>query len=300
MKSLLLMPMLALSLFASTSQTSAQINCVSGATISANSFCIFLTWNGNGPSSFSGVSVVYNGSTYTFVSGAGTSASPASFKSGGGGGSCNSNQTSLTSLAGQSIQFVTGSGSNTCLVAPTPLPITLSSFTASASGSSVQINWTTETEKNVNFFSIQRSTDGTNWKEIGKDKPAAVSSDLTQHYSYTDNASEISGQVYYRLVTVDYSGEMSFSDVRTLKLTAGNATTGTKVYPTVTNGKINISGAATDATILLTDLMGSKVSVVPVSNGSTSQMDIQQLPAGMYILNILSKQGNESFKIVKQ
>lgn len=305
MKQSLLMSILALSLCATAPQANAQtINCVSGASISSNNFCILLQWNGNAPSTTTlqstTLSYAVNGTNKTFAyqSGIGTGADPAIFKTTqGGSGSCNANATTLNSLAGQSIQFLLNGVTTNCFVV-SPLPIVLSSFNARLAGTSaVQVSWTTEMEKNVNYFSVQRSIDGSNWKEIAKSKPAAVASDLTQNYSYTDNlSSELSGQVYYRLVTVDYNESMSFSDVSIVKISGGSQAT-TKVYPTVTNGKINISTAAADATIVLTDLMGAKLQVAALNNG---QIDIQQLPAGMYLLNILSKQGNESFKIVKQ
>lgn len=306
MKRSLLMPLLAMILCVSMTQANAQtIPCVDGASISNNKFCIFLKWNSNAPSAstLASTTLIYSAggtnkdSVFVYDHGVGTTADPATFKiAQGGSGSCNATSTTITSLSGQILKFLLNNVGTTCFVAA-PLPITLSSFTANANGSSVSINWTTEMEKDVNYFSVQRSTDGTNWKEVAKNKPAAVSSNLTQHYSYTDNVSEISGQVYYRLVTVDYNDAMSFSNVTIVRIAGNGAATPSKVYPTVTNGKINISTAATDAVITLSDLMGAKVAVAPVSNG---QMDIQTLPAGMYILNIFSKQGNESFKIVKQ
>src|ERR1035437_620337 len=68
-----------------------------------------------------------------------------------------------------------------------PLPVELSSFTANNTGRTIQLNWTTKTEKNSDRFEIQRSSVGNlNWAVVGNVK-AAILSNSTKSYSYSDN-----------------------------------------------------------------------------------------------------------------
>lgn len=317
MKKLLLLPVMAMTFGVLSTEVNAQtFPCPSEAAKTANNFCIFLRWNGVAPSQtvLQNATVIYTGgdinnkdTIFTYLRGSGTGLnidSAAVFKNTtqGGSGACNASPSSinLTSLAGQVIKFVYNGVTTTCFVA-SPLPIVLSSFdTRLAGASTAQINWTTEVERDVNYFSVQRSTNGKDWKEVGRYKPAAAESNTTKYYQHTDNLpSDITGQVYYRLVTIDYSGSVSFSDVKTLKV-QGVKQSGSVVYPTVTDGKINIRTATSGVTIILTDLMGAKLPVASVTNGNYSEMDIRELPAGMYLLSIYSQAGHESFKITKQ
>jgi len=316
MKKSALLPLLAMIFGMVAFQTSAQtFPCPSEAAKTANNFCIFLKWNGVAPpvSVLQNATVIYTGNdinnkdtVFTYLRGNGVGLSidsAAVFKNTtqGGSGACNANPSSinLTSLAGQVIKFVYNGVTTTCFIA-SPLPIVLSSFDARLTGaSSVQINWTTEVERDVNYFSVQRSTNGKDWKEISRSKPGTAESNTTKYYQHTDQLpADITEQVSYRLVTIDYSGATSFSETNTVKLQHSQG--GSKVYPTITDGRINIRITSAAATMVLTDLMGARMPVTAVSNGMMSEMNIQALPVGMYLLNIYTQDVHESFKIMKQ
>jgi len=72
-----------------------------------------------------------------------------------------------------------------------------------------------------------------------------------------------------------------------------------KVYPNPTFGKVNIE---TDEQIQASvfDLTGNSLRFTSMSSGK-NEMDITQLPAGMYILVLQNKEGNKtsSFKLQK-
>jgi hypothetical protein len=85
-----------------------------------------------------------------------------------------------------------------------PLPIELISFTSSCENGSIQLNWTTATEINNQRFTIYRSTDLQEWKEIIT-IPGAGNSNQTLNYLATD-ARPLDGLAYYKLVQVDFDG----------------------------------------------------------------------------------------------
>ena len=89
-------------------------------------------------------------------------------------------------------------------VSSSPLPVTLTSFSAQAVNHSVVLRWTTATETNNDYFTIERSTNGTEFSEVGRTKGAGTST-IIQNYSYTDIA-PITGVSYYRLKQTDING----------------------------------------------------------------------------------------------
>ncbi len=62
-----------------------------------------------------------------------------------------------------------------------PLPIELLSFNASLQGDVVELTWTTATEINNDFFTIERSQDGNTWEEVGVVSGAGNSTSV-RHY----------------------------------------------------------------------------------------------------------------------
>ncbi len=93
----------------------------------------------------------------------------------------------------------------------TILPIELLSFSATCNGKSSLIEWTTATEKNNDFFVLERSTDAINFKEIARVAGAGNTIE-PNNYAYTDYGAR-SGDNYYRLVQVDYDGTSTASEI---------------------------------------------------------------------------------------
>lgn len=87
-----------------------------------------------------------------------------------------------------------------------PLPIALSSFAAkSTDDDKVQINWTTASEKDNDYFTIERSQDGRTYSELTTVKGAGNSTVLRAYSCYDNKPFE--GKSYYRLKQTDYNGD---------------------------------------------------------------------------------------------
>lgn len=85
-----------------------------------------------------------------------------------------------------------------------PLPVELVKFTASCAGDKIAMNWSTASESQNDHFTVERSSDGTNWSRVGTVKAAGTSN---QPKSYIFSDTEIQkGISYYRLSQVDLSG----------------------------------------------------------------------------------------------
>lgn len=91
------------------------------------------------------------------------------------------------------------------------LPIELIDFEVFASESNVEFNWSTASEINNDYFTIEESYDGVNWVEVSKINGAGNSSSIKEYsYNYDKSIDDI---IYYRLKQTDYNGTTSYSKI---------------------------------------------------------------------------------------
>lgn len=101
----------------------------------------------------------------------------------------------------------------TCDLFNNPLPVKLTAFEAYiVEDSKVQLDWTTVSEINNDYFEIQKSDDGLNWLEVKK-VYANGNSVETKKYSELDE-NPYYGISYYRLKQVDFNGVYDYSTER--------------------------------------------------------------------------------------
>jgi hypothetical protein len=84
------------------------------------------------------------------------------------------------------------------------LPVDMLYSNAETVNGNVVITWTTASEINNDFFTIERSNDLINWNAIGTVSGAGNSKTETE-YEYTDFTT-LSGTTYYRIVQTDFDG----------------------------------------------------------------------------------------------
>lgn len=180
-----------------------------------------------------------------------------------------------------------------------PLPITLVNFDAKQNGNAVEVSWTTLSELNNNRFEIERSTDGENFTLIGVVNGANTSNNRI-NYSFTDNNPEF-GYQYYRLRQVDFDGQSTYAGKTIcVKFVAQNDEPHLTIEPNPTNGKftIEVNQSLADGNYAIFAQTGQVVKLGSVV-GSTSVIDISNLPRGLYILQYTSSNVVMNQKIVK-
>lgn len=84
------------------------------------------------------------------------------------------------------------------------LPIDLLSFDSEVKNDRVNLLWSTASEVNNDYFNIERSDNGKDWRTISETDGAGNSSQM-MNYQIFDN-SPISGKAYYRLKQTDFDG----------------------------------------------------------------------------------------------
>jgi len=96
-----------------------------------------------------------------------------------------------------------------------PLPIELLSFDANSRENDIILNWETASEINNEYFTISRSSDGINWKELAQVK-GSINSRNIQSYEFIDNEPN-NGINYYKLKQTDIDGKFEEFDMIYLK-----------------------------------------------------------------------------------
>lgn len=86
-----------------------------------------------------------------------------------------------------------------------PLPVELIYFEASCYNNVIQLDWETASEHNNDYFLLQRSVDGIEYRTVGQISGNGNSVSNKQ-YAYIDMDIPMQA-VYYRLIQVDYNGE---------------------------------------------------------------------------------------------
>jgi hypothetical protein len=90
-----------------------------------------------------------------------------------------------------------------------PLPVEIIDFKASKNEGNVLIEWTSVSEKNNKFFTVEKSTDGTNYETIATVKGAGNSYSAI-NYKVTDNHITV-GLSYYRLKQTDTDDKSTYT-----------------------------------------------------------------------------------------
>ena len=173
-----------------------------------------------------------------------------------------------------------------------PLPVELTSFTGTVSARSLAtLKWTTASERNTNYFSLERSSDGVTFTEVGH-VPAATTSNQVRAYDYTD-PQQLRATTYYRLRQVDLDSTTAYSSVVTLA-PAAPANRSVDVYPNPSAGRtvqVMLQGFSGEAlTLHLVDALGRPVfsqTLAPADARYLAPLVLpQSLSAGTYLLTL--------------
>src|SRR5690606_13994881 len=91
-----------------------------------------------------------------------------------------------------------------------PLPIELISFTGKTVENTIELAWSTASERNNEYFTIERTDDGIECEVIGTIDGTGNSSTV-KGYSFTDTNPKL-GTQYYRLSQTDFNGDTECFD----------------------------------------------------------------------------------------
>lgn len=177
------------------------------------------------------------------------------------------------------------------------LPIELRDFAATKSGHEVYLHWTTETETNNDFFTVERSRDGRIWEGVAQVTGAGNSNTAT-HYHWTDQDPH-NGTSYYRLKQTDFDGSRSYSQTESVTFMSGATYS---VYPTPVSEKLYVQYGETIEELWLMDQFGRNALYLPHPINVNGQvvLDLGEITNGLYFLHVKQPSATQVSKVIVQ
>jgi Zn-dependent metalloprotease len=185
------------------------------------------------------------------------------------------------------------------------LPVVWEMFTVKEEKQAALLEWTVSEESNNAGFRVERSSDAnTDFVTVGW-VAGAGNSDALKSYQYEDKTVVPGRSYYYRLRQVDVDGEESLSALRTFRMES-NAVTLFELYPNPIKEKAQVRWLAPDADrveVALYRLDGQlaipTATYEQVVSGQRLILNLEKLPAGVYLLVAKTVQGEERKLVVK-
>jgi hypothetical protein len=182
-------------------------------------------------------------------------------------------------------------------LACTTLPIELLSFTGSYKTDYNLIEWITASEKDNDYFTVERSSDAVNWEVLGMIDGAGNSAQ-TRFYNYRDYTFAGNAVNYYRLKQTDTNGDFEYSPIISIETSEASKMAVKDVYPNPANETINcelFTPKNGEVLVEVLDFTGSIVgkNVLKVQAGKNDlTTDLSALKSGIYLLKITSEKDN--------
>ncbi len=176
----------------------------------------------------------------------------------------------------------------------TPLPVELLSFEANCDDNNVELNWTTASEINNDYFTIERSSDAVNFEPIGTVNGNGNSNSL-QKYTWTDD-SPINETTYYRLKQTDFNGAVEYHRVKSVTCEQLNDIS---IYPNpFTNGfTVQLSeNTIYPTTVEVIDYLGRTVHSQVIESATTEITLDEKIATGTYFVKVF----NETTQVIER
>ncbi len=189
-------------------------------------------------------------------------------------------------------QSATATATTNCSIL---LPIEMSSYEVKIIDQNTSIKWVTETERNNDFFLIQRSVEGSIWETIGV-KKGKLNSLVENSYEYIDE-NPLPGISYYRLKQVDIDGNFTFTPIRSI---INDPVLDFTVYPIPAKDEVKINTGNEELDHLqLFDLLGEQIELPFTQINGEYILPISALKKGVYTLVLTIGEKKINRKLIK-
>ncbi len=169
-----------------------------------------------------------------------------------------------------------------------PLPVNIVNFEAELKESEVELRWRTASDKGIMSFVVEKSLNGTKWKEIGTIE--SRNSITGSHYTSFDYE-PILGDNYYKLKMIHDDSKIQYSQVIKINYNPNQI----KIYPNPVRDVLLIKNLPEQYQVHLYDAYGRMLLTTRENN-----LDFKGLPSGIYELLIINKKGEKvsSLKVI--
>jgi len=183
----------------------------------------------------------------------------------------------------------------------TLLPISFTDFKVTRKNNTALLQWGTAFEQNNKGFSIERSADAVNWKQINFIN-GAVTASGARIYTATDLV-PVNGVNYYRIKQVDFDGRTAYTSVQSLNF-EGNTTLKLSLFPNPAKNKVTITLGTIESSTAHYSIVSAngkilKTGTFDKSLGNTVQtLDVSSLPRGLYMINLTDGSKQQATKLM--
>ena len=181
------------------------------------------------------------------------------------------------------------------------LPVELTSFQAIQQNEHSYLQWETASERNTSHFSIERSTNGDDFKEIGN-MQASGDAVIARQYTFKDITPE-SGVNYYRLKIIDHDNTFEYSNIEVVIFEAAPAI---QLFPNPVEKTIQLEGFDSNLNNIQLEIFDRNGKLIfsneiSINDGrlqiSTETVNIQN--PGTYFLRIIGQGQSHVLKFIK-
>jgi hypothetical protein len=174
------------------------------------------------------------------------------------------------------------------------LPVELSKYQLKCFDGKVMIDWTTDSELNNDYFTVERSQDCRVFEPIAKITGNGTTTELIEYFYVDEEA--IEGIMYYRLKQTDYNGNTK--TYAPLSARCEKESPEILMYPNPSHGIFSVHFPDYNNDIIILNSAGQTIYKQFVASNQ-SQFNIEEVPAGIYHLMSHSVSGNNSINFRK-
>lgn len=184
------------------------------------------------------------------------------------------------------------------------LPLIINQFNGNYSDGIIQLNWSSYSEINIAHFDIERSTDGNNFRQIGRVNTLSGQLNSNANYGYLDITAQ-RGINYYRLAIVDNNGNYTYSKTIMVNVDIKGISV-MVVYPNPFSKRVQIRVNADKAEKVAINIINSNGILMSTQSAQTQMGDnnitvnkVDALPSGVYYIEVVSSTRSLKTKVMK-
>ncbi|HSC54217.1 MAG TPA: T9SS type A sorting domain-containing protein [Phnomibacter sp.] len=176
------------------------------------------------------------------------------------------------------------------------LPIKLLRFNAASFGQQVYLKWAAADIDRLQYFVIERSTNGVDFVPVKQVEPKAFSTPY--QYELVDKPNSTADRLWYRLKMVHMNNEIKYSNIETVSWKKSTLSFSIIPNPAKENIQLNWSGVVPNQKVQISiSTLGGQLlfnQTLQINQGPTQNFKLPNIPAGLYILQV--EDANTHFK----
>lgn len=166
----------------------------------------------------------------------------------------------------------------------TPLPIELLTFKGYCDNNTILLEWTTASELNNDYFTIETCKNGFEWLTVGDVEGSGTFTGMLNYTYYTPTYGKSIN--YYRIKQTDYDGKYEYSPVISVLGCESNDFFDVNLYPNPTTGVIKFSAIKYPDNVTLIEIYNTSGIKIYESLTYQETIDISAFENGIYEVRI--------------